>query len=214
MYCSYCGNNKDVLHKCEQCGRKEASYCIGDYGGVLVDANEKKDIETQIGLFYPDSSIKQMLAFCMIAVGTAFFFLMFWFMPQFIMWVFLILSLAFLVGGIFLWALGGCIPYASWKRAVKYIRKHDLYKIQVQPLDYIEHQGFYKEKYVSFEIEGDMFAEYFSVKDDVYDNQDKIELWAYYLKYTEKERRNNQHLKRYGIFIVGKESMKSSPALK
>lgn len=203
MYCTYCGRTKNVRGKCEKCGRKEASYCIGDYNGTSVDANEKRDIETRIGQFYPDRSIRQMLAFCMVAAGILFFFLTFQFMPRYIMWVYFILCLICLVGGIFIWALGGCIPYASWKRAVNNIRKHDLYKIQVQPLEYVERNGFYKEKYVSFAINGDLFAEYFPVKDGA-----QAELWAYYLEYTEKERRKNRSLKKYGIFIVGRSESK------
>lgn len=102
-----------------------------------------------------------------------------------------------------MWALGGCIPYASWKRAVREIRNHDVRKIPVKPTEYIVSKGFYKEKYVLIEIDGDPFAEYFPVKDDVYDNRDTIELWAYYLEYTTKEQRKNRNLKKYGIFLVG-----------
>ncbi len=186
-------------------GNRYCSYCIGDHEGAPVGASEKREIESQIGQFYPNRSVRQQLSFCMVAAGVCFFFVTFQFMPQFHMWIFFITSLTLLMGGIFLWALGGCIPYAAWKRAVKHIRKHDLYKIRVNPQEYVVRKGFYKETYVSFEVEGNLFAEYFPVQDDVYKNKDQIELWAYYLEYTEKERRKNRSLGKYGIFIVGKE---------
>ncbi len=186
-------------------GNRYCSYCIGDHEGAPVGASEKREIESQIGQFYPNRSVRQLLSFCMVAAGVCFFFVTFQFMPQFHMWIFFITSLTLLMGGIFLWALGGCIPYAAWKRAVKHIRKHDLYKIRVNPQEYVVRKGFYKETYVSFEVEGNLFDEYFPVQDDVYKNKYQIELWAYYLEYTEKERRKDRSLGKYGIFIVGKE---------
>lgn len=184
---------------------KMASCCIGDYGGTVVDAGEKRKIETQIGQFYPGRSVRQMLSRGMVASGVCFFFVTFHFMPRPEMWIFFALSLVLLVGGIFVWAFGGCILYASWKRAVKEIRGHDLYKIQVKPREYVAGKGFYKETYVSFEVEGDLFAEYFPVQKDVYQRRNQAGLWAYYFKYTEKERRKNRYSGKYGIFIVGKE---------
>lgn len=116
----------DKVASCTEWGQMEmateakmASCCIGDYGGTVVDAGEKRKIETQIGQFYPDRSVRQMLSIGMVAAGVCFFVVTFHFMPRLEMWIFFALSLVLLVGGIFVWGFGGCILYASWKNAEK-----------------------------------------------------------------------------------------------
>ena len=51
-------------------GNRYCSYCIGDHEGAPVGASEKREIESQIGQFYPNRSVRQLLSFCMVAAGV------------------------------------------------------------------------------------------------------------------------------------------------
>lgn len=185
-----------------------ARECIGNYGGIKIDDEQKEKFmnnltnycEKPSAIIYVLFVIAWVMILPALAIGISMVFV------DYNQIIFGLLFCILLVGDFALIAYTGGVKkvflYDNWKKDCKAIKNHDVFKIKVEPAMHVASSNFHKSKYITLNINSDIYDDFFEIPDDVYDDLAKYDFYAYYFEYTQRERRANKYLFQYGIYII------------
>lgn len=188
-----------------------ARECIGKYGGEKIDDEQKEKIMNNLTNYCvkPSAIVYVLFALAWVVIlpvlGAGF-------SMAFEENNRIIAGLLFcilLVGDFALIAYAGGVKkvflYDSWKKDCKVIKNHDVFKIKVEPAMHVVSSNFWKSKYITLNINGDIYDDFFEIPNDVYENLDNYEYYAYYFEHTKKELKSSRYIYQYGIYIIAEQ---------
>lgn len=187
-----------------------ASESIGKYSGIKIDDEQKQKIFNNLPSYCDRPSVIVYVLFVLswlvvpiLAFGTSWAFVEY---NQIIVGLlFCILCVGDIVLIVYTWVGKNVYLYSCWKGECKAIKNHDVYKIKVEPATYAACSNFYKSKYITLNIDGDIYDDFFEIPDYAYEDLDNYEYYAYYFEHTKKELRSNRYIYQYGIYIIVEE---------
>lgn len=188
-----------------------ARECIGRYGGEKIDDEQKEKIMNNLTNYCEKPSAIVYVLFALAWVGIlpvlgAGFSMVF---EEYNQIIACLLFCILLVGDFALIAYTGGVKkvflYDNWKKDCKAIKNHDVFKITVEPAMHVVSSNFCKSKYITLNINGDIYDDFFEIPNYVYEDLDNYEYYAYYFEHTKKELRSSRYIYQYGIYIIAEQ---------